>query len=129
MHLMDGMLPRVISIKTVVLIFIVLLPLIFSGLSLSQSTSMNYVSSKEHTVSSINSVLIAGGFQYFDITLTDEAEKICIIIHQGESMPKTDDRSVENYYKWEYDQGCAFDDHTKYFCSICKVWNNHYWYE
>ena len=32
-------------------------------------------------------------------------------------------------HKWEYDQGCAFDDHTKYFCSICKVWNNHYWYE
>jgi hypothetical protein len=30
---------------------------------------------------------------------------------------------------WEYDRGCAFDDHTKYFCSTCSVWKNAYWYE
>jgi hypothetical protein len=31
-------------------------------------------------------------------------------------------------HKWKYDNGCAFDDHTKYFCEICGVWRNSYWY-
>ena len=30
---------------------------------------------------------------------------------------------------WQYDYSCAFDDHTKHFCSICGVWKNAYWYE
>ena len=31
-------------------------------------------------------------------------------------------------HKWKYDHGCAFDEHTKHFCSVCGVWKNYYWY-
>ena len=105
MRLSDGMLTWGMSLKTILLLAILLIPFVLSGLTLSQSVSMNDPGFKEHTASSVNSVLVAGGFRYFDVTLTDEAERICIIAYHGDLLPEPEDRSVSNYYRWEYDNG------------------------
>jgi hypothetical protein len=81
------------------------MPLILSGLSLSQPVSTSNPGFKEHTASKANSVLVAGGFKYFDVEVTVEVEKICIIAYHGDSLPEPKDRSVGNYYRWEYDHG------------------------
>ncbi|MGD8566422.1 MAG: DUF2341 domain-containing protein, partial [Candidatus Bathyarchaeota archaeon] len=99
------MITRNISLKTILLLFIVLMPLILSGLSLSQPVSTSDPGFKEHTASKANSVLVAGGFKYFDVEVTVEVEKICIIAYHGDSLPEPKDRFVGNYYRWEYDHG------------------------
>ena len=102
MRLSDGMLERHISLKTVLLLAIVIIPFVLSGVTASQSVSTNTASLSG---SSVNGVLIAGGFQYFDVTYTDEVDKICIIAYQGDFIPEPDDRTVSNYYRWDYEKG------------------------
>jgi len=105
MHLRDGMLARAMSLKIWLIPVLILIPLLLSGLTFSQASLINDVNFKEQYVSSDNSVLIAGDFQYFDVALTVNVEKICIIAYNGDSLPNIDDRSVSNYYRWEYDHG------------------------
>ncbi|UCF12602.1 MAG: DUF2341 domain-containing protein [Thermoplasmatales archaeon] len=99
------MLARAILLKTVLLIIIVLMPLAFSGLSFSKSITTKNANCNELTASSVNSVLVAGDFQYFNVTLTFKAKKICIIAYHSDEIPKLKDQSVSNYYKWEYNNG------------------------
>ena len=52
-----------------------------------------------------NSYIVAGDFRYFNVLLDKEVEKISIVAYHGESLPKLEDRSICNYYRWEYDNG------------------------
>ncbi len=52
-----------------------------------------------------NSVLVAGDFHYVDVSLCNETEKICIIAFSGTAEPNPEDRSIQNFYQWEYDCG------------------------
>ncbi len=105
MHLRDGMLARAMSLKIWLILVLILIPFLLSGLTFSQASLINDVNFKEQYISPDNSVLIAGDFQYFDVALTVNVEKICIIAYNGDSLPNIDDRSVSNYYRWEYDHG------------------------
>jgi len=105
MHLRDGMLARAMSLKIWLILVLILILFLLSGLTFSQASLINDVNFKEQYVSPDNSVLIAGDFQYFDVALTVNVEKICIIAYNGDSLPNIDDRSVSNYYRWEYDHG------------------------
>ena len=145
MHIRDGMLARAILLKTLLLIIIVLMPLAFSGLSFSKSITTKNASFNELTASSVNSVLVAGDFQYFNVTLTSEAKKICIIAYHSDSIPKSENQSVSNYYKWEYNNGvwrdisghdsvyiktslCVKDNHTySFYLGIDRKANPGHW--
>ncbi|MCK5260779.1 MAG: DUF2341 domain-containing protein [Thermoplasmatales archaeon] len=60
---------------------------------------------KEQHVSISNPILIAGSYHCFDVSLITEAQKITIIAYQGDDIPDPQDRSLKNYYRWEYDHG------------------------
>jgi hypothetical protein len=83
-------------------------------------------------VSFVNSVIIAGSFQYIDVEVNDEFEKICIIACHGDSLPNLEDRSIGNYYKWEYDHGIWKDvsGHDSVYIkpSQCIIDNNTYYF-
>ncbi len=104
MRLVDGMLARGI-LKILVIFVLILMPLLLSGLTISEASLMDGVIFKEPHISLDNSVLVAGGFHYFDVTLDDERDNICIIAYNGDTLPDFEDRSYKNYYRWEYDHG------------------------
>ena len=130
MHLKDGMLARAISPKTMLILVLMLMPFLLSSLTFSQAALVKGINFKEQPVSSDNSVLVAGNFQYFDITLTTDEEKICVIAYHGDSIPEPEDRSVKNYYRWEYDHGVWKDTsgHASLYIksSKCLKKNNSY---
>ena len=132
MHSRDGLLTRAISLKALAIIILIFIPFLLSGITFSQATTVERTNSEEQHVSSNNPVLIAGDFQYFDLTLTVDEEKICIIAYSGDSIPDPYDRSVENYYRWEYDQGTWKDlsDHDSLYIkpSKCTIENNTYFF-
>jgi len=95
-----------IQLNSLVITILILIPLIVSCLPSSQASLINNVNFKEQHVSTSNPIFIAGGFQYFDVTLTSEAQKIIIIAYyQGDNILDPQDRSPSNYYRWEYDHG------------------------
>ena len=132
MHSRDGLLTRAISLKALAIIILIFIPFLLSGITFSQATTVERTNPEEQHVSSNNPVFIAGDFQYFDLTLTVDEEKICIIAYSGDSIPDPYDRSVENYYKWEYDQGTWNDlsDHDSLYIkpSKCSKENNTYFF-
>jgi len=132
MHSVDGLLIRAISLKALAIIILIFIPFLLSGITFSQATTVEETNSEEQHVSSNNPVFIAGEFQYFDLTLTVDEEKICIIAYSGDSIPDPCDRSVENYYRWEYDQGTWKDlsDHDLLYIepSKCSKENNTYFF-
>jgi len=105
MHLEDGMLTRNISLKVLLLLVLLLVPFLFSGLASSQVTHVEDVYINERHLTINNAVLVAGDFHYFDVTLSLGVEKICIIAYAGDFLPECEDRSVANYYRWEYNHG------------------------
>jgi len=105
MHLEDGMLARGMSLKVLLLIVLLLVPFLLSGLAFSQPANVEDVHINERHLTMDNAVLVAGDFHYFDVTLSLKAEKICIIAYAADSLPECEDRSVANYYRWEYNHG------------------------
>ncbi|MCK5258390.1 MAG: DUF2341 domain-containing protein, partial [Thermoplasmatales archaeon] len=132
MHSRDGLLTRTISLKALAIIILIFIPFLLSGITFSQATTVEETNSEEQHVSSNNPVFIVGEFQYFDLTLTVDEEKICIIAYSGDSIPDPYDRSVENYYRWEYDQGTWKDlsghDSSYIKPSKCSKENNTYFF-
>lgn len=132
MHSRDGLLTRAISLKALAIIILIFIPFLLSGITFSQATTVERTNSEEQHVSSNNPVFIAGEFQYFDLTLTVDKEKICIIAYSGDSIPDPYDRSVENYYRWEYNQGTWKDlsGHDSLYIkpSKCSKENNTYFF-
>ena len=72
MHLKDGMLTKNLLLKIVILLIILVLPLIFSGVSFSQSVLINDADFNEHLAPSKNLILTAGNFQYFDVSVSND---------------------------------------------------------
>ena len=107
---LGGMRTRGVLLKIFPLIVLVLMPLILSGISYSQPVSTGDSDYFEHTADSFHPVLLAGDFQYYNLKLSNEVEKICIIAYHGDSIPEPEDRSVGNYYRWEYDNGIWMDE-------------------
>ena len=83
-------------------------------------------------MSLVDCVIIAGAFQYINVEVTDEFEKICIIAYHGDSLPDSEDRSIGNYYRWEYDHGIWKDvsGHDSVYIkpSKCIIDNNAYYF-
>ena len=52
-----------------------------------------------------DSVLVAGDFRYLNITILNETEKITIIAYSGATQPTPQNRSIQNFYQWEYEDG------------------------
>ena len=70
--------------------------------------------------------------------LIEERAQLQTSIYNAETIIRESKQNIKNIekllfkkcnHKWQYDYNCAFDDHTKHFCSFCKVWKNRYWYE
>ena len=132
MHSRDGLLIKTISLKTLAIIILIFIPFLLSGITFSQATIVERTNSEELHASSNNPVFIAGEFQYFDLTLSADEEEICIVAYNGDSVPNPDDRSVENYYRWEYDHGMWKDasghDSLYITSSKCLKENNTYFF-
>ena len=120
------------SLKIIIFLAILLMPFVLSGLSFSKPILIKNSSYNENTASLNNSFFYAGIYQYFEVDLTNETEKICIIFYQDDSIYKTEDRSPSNFYKWEYNNGVWRDssghDAQYIISSKCKKENNTYYF-
>lgn len=96
---------RTISLKIILLLLILLIPFALSGLTISQSVPINNTSCKYQITNSGNSYLVAGDFRYFSVVINNEFEKICIVAFHSKSIPEPENRSICNYYRWEYENG------------------------
>lgn len=105
MHISDGL--RAYGIERRAVIILVILPFLLIGLHCVGASPENRFYSSH--VSLQDSVFIAGTFQYLDVTLPTEHEKICIIAYNGPAEPEPQNRSETTYYKWVYDHGVWID--------------------
>ena len=116
-----------ISFKSIILIVVLILPLIFSISSLSNPVSIKDIYCEKHTGPS---KLFVGDFTYFNVTVNVDAEKVCIIAYHGNSIPPVNERNVGNYYRWEYKSGIWQDNSShdsKYIKpDNCEKNNNNY---
>ena len=96
---------RKIQFKSLLILIFILISLVVSCFPSSQASLIKDVRFKEQHVSISNPILIAGSYHCFDVSLITEAQKITIIAYQGDDIPDPQDRSLKNYYRWEYDHG------------------------
>src|SRR4030042_1811106 len=127
MHISDGL--RAYGIERKAVIVVVVLPFLLIGLNCVEASPENNLTSPSH-VSLGDSVLVTGAFQFLDIRLPTEHEKICIIAFNGDTEPEPHTRSEKNYYRWEYDHG-AWKDTSGYEASYidpsqCSTENSTY---
>ncbi|MCU0851476.1 MAG: hypothetical protein MUC80_09460 [Candidatus Thermoplasmatota archaeon] len=127
MHISDGL--RAYGIKRKAVIFLVILPFLLISLNCLEASPQTTLTSPSH-VSLGDSILIAGVFHYFDVTLPEDHTKLCIIAYNGETEPSIQERSEKNYYQWEYDNG-VWRDASGYDCiyldpSFCSKQNTTY---
>ena len=130
MHISDGL--RAYGIDRKAVIVVVLLPFLLVSLNCVEASPEKDLASPSH-VSLGDSIFVAGVFQYLDVTLPTEHEKICVMAFNGDTEPETQSRSEQNYYQWEYDNGiwkdtsgydssfidpsqCTLDNATYSFC-------------
>lgn len=52
-----------------------------------------------------DSILVAGDFHFLNISIFNETEKITIIAYSGTAQPMQENRSIQNFYQWEYEDG------------------------
>lgn len=104
---MDGM-ERGSTLITVILVFsFVLIPLVISCVHTSGAAYIKDVHLDESQQLPIVDVpvLRAGNIHCLDITLTDESQRISIVAYLGDEIPTIENRSIENYYRWDYING------------------------
>ena len=104
---MDGM-ERRSTLVTVFLVFcFVLIPLVVSCVHTSGAAYIKEVNLKEHRQQTVVDIptIKAGNFHCFDIILTDDTQKISVVAYKGNDIPDGENRSIDNYYRWEYDNG------------------------
>ena len=106
MHISDGLRASGIYEKAVIMLLVV--PFLLVGVNCIEASQQGTMESSSH-VTLEDSVLVAGAFHYLSVTLPDEYEKICIIAYNGEKVPDEQERSEENYYRWEYNKGVWMD--------------------
>lgn len=99
MHILDGMLADGINRKIVIVLL--LMPFLLVGFNCVCASPSKNIVSPSH-VSLTDSVLVAGDFQYLDITVPNEGKDICIIAFCGTTEPEY--RSDHNFYVWEFKQ-------------------------
>ncbi len=127
MHISDGL--RAYGIKRKAVIILVILPFLLISLNCIEGSPQSTLASPSH-VSLGDSILIAGMFHYFDVTLPEDHTKLCIIAYNGDTEPSLQERSEKNYYQWEYDNGNWSDasgyDSTYLDPSFCSKKNTTY---
>ena len=127
MHISDGL--RAYGIKRKAVIILVILPFLLISLNCIEGSPQSTLTSPSH-VSLGDSILIAGMFHYFDVTLLEDHTKLCIIAYNGDTEPGLHERSEKNYYQWEYDNGNWRDasgyDSTYLDPSFCSKKNTTY---
>jgi len=130
MHFRDGMLARFITLKVIILLIIVALPLLLSYITVSKSVDSNVAFCQDISISSSKNAIIPGNYQFLDINLNYNVERICVIAYYGDSIPLVKERSISNYYKWEFDKGKWKDasNHDLEYIkpNICKKENDSY---
>ncbi len=104
---MDGMERRSTLITIITVFCFVLIPLIISSVHTSGAAYIKEVNLDEsHKLPFVdNPVIKAGNIHCLDIALTDEAQRISIVAYLGSEIPDIENRSIENYYRWEYNDG------------------------
>ncbi len=102
MQKMDGMLADGIYKKMI--IALLFMPFLLVGFNCASASPAMNASSSSH-VSVSDSVLVAGVFQYIDVTVPHGAEKICVMAFNGGSILESDARSPYTFYQWEYNGG------------------------
>ena len=107
MHISDGMIADGIYRKIVIIVM--LMPFLLVGLTCVEAIPTHNIASPTH-MSVKNSILVAGDFHYVDVRVSNETEKICIIAYSGTTEPNTENRSPQNFYRWEYDCGVWRDN-------------------
>ena len=96
------------TLITIITVFcFVLIPLIISSVHISGAAYIKEVNLDEsHKLPFVDTPLIkAGNIHCLDIALTDEAQRISIVAYLGSEIPDIEDRSIDNYYRWEYNDG------------------------
>ena len=108
---MDGMKKRVTPVIILLVFCFILVSLLMSCIHTSGAAYIKETGFEEHQHLLVvsNPVLTAGNFYYLDITLTNDAHKISIVAYLGSELPDVEDRSIENYYMWEYNNGKWLD--------------------
>jgi len=86
-----------------IVILIILTPFLLVILNYNEAAAAQ--SFGPAAISFNDSVLVAGDFRYLNITILNETEKITIIAYSGATLPIQQNRSIENFYKWEYNDG------------------------
>jgi len=109
--LMGGMKSKVTLITILLVFCFVLIPLLMSCNHTSGAAYIKEAGFKEqqHSLVISNPVLTAGEFHCLDITLTDDAQRISILAYKGDTIPDVQNRSIKNYYRWEYNNGRWLD--------------------
>ena len=108
---MDGVKKRV---TPVIILLVFCFILVFLSVSCIHTSGAAYIKEigfeeHQHLLIVSNPVLTAGNFYYLDITLTNDAHRISIVAYLGSELPDVEDRSIKNYYRWEYDNGKWLD--------------------
>jgi hypothetical protein len=127
MHNSDGL--RAYGIERKAVIVLVILPFLLVSLNCVEASPEKTLTNPSH-VTLGDSVLIAGVFRYFDVTLPSAQSNVCIIAFNGDIEPESHMRSEKNYYKWEYENGMWKDSSGYETCfldpSRCLVNNTTY---
>ena len=124
MHISDGL--RAYGIKRKAVIILVILPFLLISLNCLEASSQTTLTSPSH-VSLGDSILLAGVFCYFDVTVPEDHTKLCIIAYNGEVEPSIQERSEKNYYQWErgattfWEQWDGRDSHNHPMFGACCV--------
>jgi hypothetical protein len=127
MHISDGLRAYGIYGKAVIILLVV--PFFLVGLNCIEASPQQTMSSASR-VALEDTVFVAGSFHYVDVTVLNEHKNICIIAFSGDAEPKPQNRSENNYYRWECDNG-VWKDTSGYDASYiepskCSKENNTY---
>lgn len=104
---MDGMERRSTLVTLIMVFCFVLIPLVVSCVHTSGAAYIKEVNFEKYCQQPVVDIpaIKAGNIQCFDIILTDETQKISIVAYLGNEIPNVENRSINNYYRWEYDNG------------------------
>jgi hypothetical protein len=84
-------------------ILVILTPFLLVILNYNGVVAAQRMSPQE--ISLNDTVLVAGEFRYLNVTILKGTEKITIMAFSGTDPPMQQNRSIENFYQWEYDDG------------------------
>ncbi len=124
---------QISSISIAIILFTIVIPLLGLCFHSSGAAVIENIDINETPISTFSvkkPILSAGDFQYFDVHLSTDVDKISIVAYYGNSEPDIEKRSEKNYYRWEFLNGFWQDKsgHDKKYIKSdkCKINNQIY---